>query len=120
MKECKEIKVYSDYDQQNILNKKIANIVKKNYMYANSIHLIDYINIFCRGKIIEISDVIKLKQNKSKYICKKILFSSGDCVLYTAIWRRSERWSVNINMSMLRLELKPLEELKFNMEMIGR
>lgn len=112
MKEVKDKRFIQITDQQNILNRNIATVVKKNYMYANSIHLIDYINIFCRGKIIDVSDVIKLKQHKSKYICKKILFSSGDCVLYTAIWNAPERWSVNINMSMLRLELKPLEELK--------
>ena len=56
--------------------------------------------------------MIKIEQNKSKYLCKKILFSSGECVLYTAIWNAPERWSVNINMTMLRLELKPLEELR--------
>lgn len=99
-------------DQQNILNKNILGVVKKNYMYANSIHLIDYINLFCRGKLYEIKDVVNINQNKSKYLCKKISFSSGDCVLYTAIWNAPERWAVNINMSKIRLELKPLEELK--------
>lgn len=112
LKNVKDKRFIQITDQQNILNKKIPEVVKKNYMYANSIHLIDYINIFCRGKIEAINNIVNIKQSESKYLCKKILFSSGDCVLYTAIWNAPERWSVNINMSMLRLELKPLEELK--------
>ena len=41
-------------DQQNIYDKRVINLpmrIKKNWMFANSTHLIDYANIFCRGKI---------------------------------------------------------------------
>lgn len=99
-------------DQQNILGRDIPFKVKKNLMFANSIHLIDYINIFCRGEVNKISDVLEVNQNKIRYICKKILCASGDIALYTAIWNAPERWSLNINTSEIRLELKPLEELK--------
>ena len=37
----------------------------KNWQYANSIHLIDYINLICRGKIIKLSkEVIKIQKKQ--------------------------------------------------------
>ena len=64
-------------DQQNILILKNNFPIKvlRNYHFANSVHLVDYINIFARGKIVSIKKIFDLKKKKiEKIFVKKSVF----------------------------------------------
>ena len=55
IKNNKQKRLVQIIDQQNLFDRKVKkfqNKIKQNWMYANSTHLIDYANVFCRGKII--------------------------------------------------------------------
>ena len=97
-------------NDQQIQNRKKA-VVNKQMMYGNSVHLIDYINMFGRGSL---KKIIKIKKNEFKKMSEtisKIFLSSGDEILYTCNWNSAGAWSVNIIQSNQRCELKPLENL---------
>jgi len=96
-------------DQQN--QKHSSQILNANLMYANSIHLIDFITIFARGKITKLKKIKKYKKNKFHEVITKIYFSSKDEVLYYCNWNSPGAWSLNIIQNKQRCELKPLEDL---------
>ena len=86
-------------------------LVLNNWMYANSIHLIDYFSIFARGDVTDINIICPWKAEKPDFVLAKIDFSSGDMGIYEAYWNMPGPWSVSITTSSERLELKPLEKL---------
>ena len=88
-----------------------SKIVNKNLMYCNSIHLIDYINIYARGKLIKIQRLKKFKNNKFSENITRLIFSSKDEVLYHCNWNSPGPWSVNIIQKNHSIEMKPLENL---------
>lgn len=107
-------KIYIN-DQQFNMQKKLPHkdkLVVKNMMYANSVHLIDYINIFARGKIDLIKSYLEKKKNIKKLL-SIISFSSGDIVYYNAIWNEYSKWGVRIFTNNYFYEMSPLEELNF-------
>ena len=107
------VQIYDQQDLKNILVKKQPTLVKKNWMFANSIHLIDYFNILCRGKIVKIKNFHKIIKKKTNIITSQIEFSSGDIGQYNCIWSMPGPWAVNITSQSIRYEMKPLEILKF-------
>jgi predicted dehydrogenase len=96
-------------DQQNQKHK--SQILNSNLMYANSIHLIDFISVFARGKITKIKKIKKYKKNKFHEIITKIYFSSQDEAIYYCNWNSPGSWSLDIIQNKQRCELKPLEDL---------
>ena len=83
-------------------------------MFANSVHLIDYVNILSRGKIKNINSKIEKKGKCANILCK-INLSSGDLITYKAFWNKDAKWSVSFYKNFF-YELKPLEQLKeFNL-----
>ena len=95
------------FDQQN--TKKIEkNIIKKNWMYCNSIHLVDYCRFLARGKLSSIQLVNKIDKLNFTKILK---FSSGDKVFYTSIWNKPGPWSIKISTKKYFLDLINLESL---------
>ncbi len=116
LKNSREKRIVEVTDQEDVrLAKKIghAKIVLENWMYANSIHMIDYFRIFCRGKILKIEKLESFKSpfEKKIYICK-ILFSSGDLGIYKGYWNLKNRWQTKIILNSKIYNLLPLEELK--------
>ncbi len=102
-------------DQQNIYDKSVAKLpqpIKKNWMYANSIHLIDYSNIFCRGKITSSSKNISSLDKRAKIITFIAKYNSGDKLIYNALWNIPGPWSVIISNKKKSYKLEPLEILK--------
>ena len=91
--------------------------VVENWMYANSIHLIDYFNIFCRGKIENVEYLIDWEYEKTNFVLTKLNFSSGDIGIYQCYWNAPGPWSVSISNSKIRFDLKPLE--KGNYQLYG-
>jgi len=87
-------------------------IVINNWMFANSIHLIDLINYFCRGKVINIKSS-KIKFSKKSYVIfSRIKFSSGDKCIYIGKWNIKANWSLYLDARKENFLLNPLEELK--------
>jgi predicted dehydrogenase len=98
-----------DQQMQNTKN----SFVNKNVMYCNSVHLIDYIMIFARGKLTKLNKIKNFKNKKFSEHTTKLIFSSKDEVLYNCNWNSPGAWSVNIIQNNQRCELNPLEDLMF-------
>ncbi len=104
-------------DQEDLIHQKKIGTKKKvidNFMYTNSVHLIDYTNIFCRGDIKKIKTLMPYKGNKPHIVSKIIYFSSGDECIYKCYWNIKARWSVNIQSQKSYIKLKPLETITSN------
>jgi hypothetical protein len=84
-------------------------------MYANSIHVIDYFTLFGRGEITAVEPVVPWNPKTPWIVLTKILFASGDIGLYEGIWNGPGPWSVSINMSSKRWEMRPLEQAAYQL-----
>jgi len=85
--------------------------VVANWMFANSIHVVDYLRVFGRGAVIDVEQVVRWDPAKSGTVVAKIGFASGDIGLYTGIWNGPGPWAAVITTPSQRLELRPLEQL---------
>lgn len=85
--------------------------VVANWMYANSIHLIDLLHVFCRGTVASVENVIPFRPDQPELVLSHITFSSGDIGVYSALWDRPGPWSLAVSSPELYAELKPLETL---------
>ncbi len=84
--------------------------VVDNWMYANSIHLIDYFRLFCRGDVVSVNHLIPWNPVSPRFVVAKLDFSSGDSGIYQAIWNGPGPWGVTISTQKIRWELRPLEK----------
>ena len=104
------------HDQENtLLAKKLGKPLKvvKNWMFANSIHLIDFAYQFGRGEIINIQKTKKINIFKDGTFNTVIYFDSGDVVYYNFFWNRPAPWCVQISTRNFFIELKPLENMSY-------
>lgn len=108
----KSNRVVNIIDTQNpkLYRARFSNKVIKNWIFANSIHIIDYINIICRGHIKKIERVYK-KKDELKIL--KILFTSNDICIYEQYWNRPGPWSVSVSNNKGFYLLEPLEVLRY-------
>lgn len=83
----------------------------KYLMYANSVHLVDYISQFCRGDLINVKRNINWKIKRPRDFIAKLDFSSGDKVKYVAYWKTPKKWEINIKFGKFNFKIKPLERL---------
>ena len=90
-----------------------ADAVVRNWMYANSIHLVDYLRVFGRGEITEVTPVSRWKPNKPAVVLAKVSFASGDVGLYEGIWNGPGPWACTVTTPRRRWELRPLEKATF-------
>ena len=106
------IKVIDQQDQQAaILQNNQPELVARNYMFANSIHLIDYFRVFARGEVTGIEPVVRWTPEKPGLVLAKINFTSGDIGLYEGIWDGPGPWIVSVNTPEQRIEMRPLEQV---------
>lgn len=85
--------------------------VVRNYMYANSIHLIDYFNLFGRGSVIAVEPSVRWTPQHPGFVIATVRFESGDTGLYQAVWDGPGPWAVTVTNRQVRLEMRPLEQL---------
>jgi predicted dehydrogenase len=85
--------------------------VVRNYMYANSIHLIDYLNLFGRGEIVAVQQIRRWNAENPGYVVATIHYASGDVGVYQAVWNGPGPWAVTVTNPKVRLEMRPLEKL---------
>ena len=107
------INIYGQEDLNKIKKFKYSKKIINNFMYVNGIHLIDYMTLFCRGKIVKIEKVVKWQGLKKKgFVLCTFCYSSGDVATFSTIWNKPFPWQVIISTSKQRIELKPLEICK--------
>jgi predicted dehydrogenase len=85
--------------------------VVQNWMYANSIHLIDYFTFLARGDIVSIQHSARWAPESPRFVATMLRFSSGDIGVYQAVWNAPGPWGVAVTTPHLRLEMRPLERL---------
>ena len=85
--------------------------VVRHWMYANSIHLIDYFSQFCRGDHVSTQVLTPWNPAAPGPVIAQLQFSSGDIGLYQAVWNSPGPWSVAVSTPPLRAELRPIEQL---------
>ncbi len=103
-------------DQQNLdtaLAIGHAPAVVKNWMFANAIHLVDYLYAFGRGAIDRVSVVVPFDAAKPGLVIAKVDFDSGDSGLYEALWHAPGPWACTVTTARRRWELRPLEKAMF-------
>ena len=104
------IHVFDQEDLNAAKNNGHDELVIQNWMYANSIHLIDYFRIFGRGDIIAVDPVLSWNPSVPSFVSAKIQFSSGDIGLYDAVWNGPGPWAVFVTTQSTRFEMRPVEQ----------
>lgn len=85
--------------------------VTDNWMFANSIHLVDYFNVFARGELTQISRKITSLDADSYVLNAELSFDSGDSGSYSAIWNAPGPWSFGCWANDMHWEARPLEQI---------
>lgn len=83
--------------------------VVERWMFANSIHTVDYLRIFGRGEITDVDPLVPWDRRSPGQVVAKIGYSSGDSGLYIAIWDGPGPWGVSVSVPGTRWEMRPLE-----------
>jgi predicted dehydrogenase len=104
------IKVQDQEDPAQALEGGQPPLVVTNWMYANSIHLIDFFRIFGRGKITAVTPVIPWRADAPGVVVSYIQFDSGDQGVYEGLWNAPAPWSVSVTLPSERWELRPIEQ----------
>lgn len=107
------IRVGDQQDQAAALAAGQPPAVVENWMFANSIHTIDYLRLFGRGKVTRVEPVLPWDPKNPGTVLSRVDFDSGDVGLYEGIWNGPGPWSVCINVPGKRWELRPLEQAAF-------
>jgi len=103
-------------DQENLEDAALLgcpDVVVENWMYANSIHVIDYLRVFGRGKITAVEPVSAWNPENPGVVVAKIEFDSGDIGLYEGVWHGPGPWAVSVTTPEKRWEMRPLERAAF-------
>lgn len=82
-------------------------------MYANSIHLVDYLPLLCRGLVKSVNPIVQWNALSPGVVLATIEFESGDLGLYEGVWHGPGPWAVSVTTSEIRWELRPLEQASF-------
>lgn len=104
------------YDQENprvALEGGQPQKIVDNWMFANSIHVIDYFRLFCRGELLSVDNLSPWQPNVPCFVLAKLTYSSGDIGMYAAVWEGPGPWAVTVATHSRRWELRPLEQAVF-------
>lgn len=105
------IQVIDQEDTQQVVASGADSDVLKNWRLVNSIHLIDTLNYLARGEVIDVQNTTKIGDENLRFTHSIINYDSGDVALYTSIWNGAGPWSLSVNFSDKRIELRPLEQI---------
>lgn len=84
--------------------------VVRNWMFANSIHMVDLFRTFGRGEVEKIDIVLPWRGKAPAHVVAYLTFSSGDAGLYHAIWNLAGPWSCSVTTVARRVEMRPIEK----------
>lgn len=107
------IQVQDQEDQSQARAMGQPEIIVRNWMYANSIHLVDCFRIFGRGTITTVKPVFAWDPENPGVVVAKIEFDSGDVGLYEGVWSGPGPWAVTVTTLIKRWEMRPLEQAVF-------
>ena len=109
------IHVQDQEDAMGALRSGQPKLVVENWMYANSIHVIDYFTMLGRGAVVEVQPCFRWNPDEPGFVAAKILFESGDMGLYQAVWNAPGPWAVAVTTRSKRWEMRPLEQASFQL-----
>jgi predicted dehydrogenase len=104
------IRVSDQQDMASALDSGQPPEVVKNWMFANSIHVIDYLRLFGRGPVRQVKPYRPFDPSKPGLVLAHIEFESGDIGYYEGIWDGPGPWAVVVATPAKRWELRPLEQ----------
>lgn len=104
------IHVYDQEDQIAARKAGQPELVVQNWMYANSIHMIDYFSILGRGNIISVDPIVPWSPQNPSFVIAKISYDSGDIGIYEAVWNGPGPWAISVTTQEKRWEMRPLEQ----------
>lgn len=107
------IQVLDQQDQAAALAAGQPAAVVENWMFANSIHTIDYLRVFGRGAVRGVQPVVPWDPERPGFVVSRIEFESGDVGLYEGIWNGPGPWAVFVTTPAKRWEMRPLEQAAF-------
>jgi len=87
--------------------------VVENWMFANSIHLIDYLRVLCRGRITNVNRIYRWSPENPSIVVACVDFDSGDHGIYQGVWSGPGPWAVAATTQNRRWEIRPLEQASF-------
>lgn len=105
-------RLVSVYDQQSLSDAAASGQpeqVVRNYMFANSIHVIDYLRVFGRGEVRRVVPIVPWNPGSPGFVVAHVEFDSGDVGIYQGIWDGPGPWAATVTDSQVRLEMRPLE-----------
>jgi predicted dehydrogenase len=103
-------------DQQSLDDARAAGNAERliqNLMYANSIHVVDYLRAFGRGTITSVERIIPWNPDLPGVVLGKVTFESGDIGLYEGIWHGPGPWACTVTTARRRWEMRPLEKVSY-------
>lgn len=106
------------FDQQNFAEARSLGHpeeVVRHFMYANSIHIVDYLMQFGRGSVVEVRRERDWLGEDTFLQAASVQFSSGDTGRYECLWNAPGPWSCSVSTAEKRLEMRPLESLAIQM-----
>lgn len=104
------------YDQQSLdVARQIGHpdMVVRNWMFANSIHIVDYLCAFGRGQVQSVEQVMRWDEANPRIVMAKATFESGDIGIYEGVWNGPGPWSCVVSTTSKRWEMRPLESAVF-------
>ena len=107
-------RVITVLDQEDQFAAQLAGIsprVVENWMFANSVHLIDLMRHSGRGKIIDIKPNTSWRSMQKMEHEVSLTFDSGDVGIYKCQWNDVGPWSLSIQTDRSTFMMKPLEKL---------
>jgi predicted dehydrogenase len=107
------IRVQDQEDQKQAREAGQPSVVVDNWMYANSIHTIDYFQIFGRANVSCVKPVVPWNPDKPGVVIAHLEYENGDLGLYEGIWDGPSPWSVSVSTPQNRWEVRPLEQASF-------
>ncbi len=105
--------VQDQQDQAAALAAGQPSAVVENWMYANSVHTIDYLRTFGRGRITSVRPVFRWTPDRPGVVVSEIGFDSGDIGIYEGIWNGPGPWAVTVTTCARRWEMRPLEQASY-------
>jgi len=110
------IKIRDQEDQNNALLNGQPEPVVNNWMYANSIHMIDFFQIFGRAKVTVVEPIIPWTPKRSNVVISRLEYENGDLGLYEGIWNGPGPWAVDVFSAEKLWELKPVEQASVQLQ----
>jgi predicted dehydrogenase len=111
--EPRYVRVQDQQDQAAALSAGQPEEVVRNWMYANSIHTIDYLRLLGRGVVTAVRPVVRWTPGKPGIVVSEIAFDSGDIGIYEGVWNGPGPWAVTVSTPTRRWEMRPLEQAIF-------